>query len=393
MRAPFVYYHSSKYSKYLSCPSHPGRRQRRGAALVLSIFLVAMLLVVSAVAIDFGHINVSRSELKRSADAAAMSGAWELFDVLVQGDSPTQHHDTVADAAENLALKNTVSSMPPYFSQQHDVELGHYSLKDGVFNSFNPSEINAVRVNLNQNSDNGTGVPLFFGSVTGRNQQTLSTSSTAALLQAVAGFQIPDEAGETIDLLPIALDEETWLDVIAGQPGDDLKWDGTQTVNGSDGYCECSLYPERNGSAGNRGTVDIGGSNNSTSDLSRQILHGISKQDMIDLGHDLCFDANGELELNGDTGISAGIKDELADIIGQPRIIPIFSKVTGNGNNATYTIVAFEGVRILDVRLTGPMKKKHVTIQACPMIARHAVLSDKDYAQTDYLYTPVMLVE
>ena len=44
--------------------------------------------------------------------------------------------------------------------------------------------------------------------------------------------------------------------------------------------------------------------------------------------------AGGKLYLNGDTGISAGVKDELASIKGQPRIIPIFSTVSGNGNNA-----------------------------------------------------------
>ena len=46
------------------------------------------------------------------------------------------------------------------------------------------------------------------------------------------------------------------------------------------------------------------------------------------------FDANGKLYLNGDTGISAGVKDELASIIGKPRIIPVFESVSGNGNNA-----------------------------------------------------------
>ena len=55
----------------------------------------------------------------------------------------------------------------------------------------------------------------------------------------------------------------------------------------------------------------------------------------------------------GDTGISAGVKDELASIIGQTRIIPVFSSVSGNGNNATYVIVRWVGVRVMAVKLTG----------------------------------------
>ena len=64
------------------------------------------------------------------------------------------------------------------------------------------------------------------------------------------------------------------------------------------------------------GTVDIGGANNSTSDLARQIREGMSAEDMADLassGRSLEF-TEGKLTLNGDTGISAGVKDDLVYI-------------------------------------------------------------------------------
>jgi hypothetical protein len=100
-------------------------------------------------------------------------------------------------------------------------------------------------------------------------------------------------------------------------------------ATGSDGVREVNLYPQGTGSPGNRGSVDIGGSNNSTADIARQIVYGISPQDFEALGHPLTFNDDGNLFLNGDTGISAGVKDELASIIGQPRIIPIFQQVRG----------------------------------------------------------------
>ena len=93
------------------------------------------------------------------------------------------------------------------------------------------------------------------------------------------------------------------------------------------------------GSPGNRGTVDIGSSNNSTNDIARQILYGISASDLAYHGGKLEFNSCGYLILNGDTGISAGVKDELAEIKGQPRCIPVFSQVNGPGNNADYKIV------------------------------------------------------
>ncbi|QEG01692.1 hypothetical protein Mal15_57700 [Stieleria maiorica] len=368
--------------------------RRKGSALVFSVFLVAGLLVVSAVAIDFGHINVSRSEVKRTADAAAMSACWELFDGVVQGNDASTVECDINDAASSIASKNVISSRAPTLNAASDVEIGFYDRNNpGVLDNSDPSRFNAVRVHVRQTGANNSAIPLFFGSVTGRAEQSLQAHSTAALFKTISGFYTPSDAGETLDILPIALDLETWEKVVAKETEDNYSYSGGTVSSGSDGFFECSLYPTGTGSPGNRGTVDIGGANNSTSDISRQILHGISAQDMADFGRPLEFDSNGELELNGDTGISAAIKDELADIIGQPRMIPIFTSVHGNGNNAMYTIVRFEGIRILSVKLTGPMKKKHVTIQPAPMVARYSVFREAAIEESEFLFTPVMLVD
>lgn len=162
---------------------------------------------------------------------------------------------------------------------------------------------------------------------------------------------------------------------------------------GADGHFEANLYPQGTGSPGNRGTVDIGGEDNSTNDLSRQVLHGVSRQDLLDLGKPLEFDSAGELILNGDTGISAGIKDELATLVGQVRIIPIYSHVFGNGNNASFTIVRWEGVRILDVKLTGKKETKRVIVQPQKVLARNARVDHTGSSVSTHVFTPVILVE
>lgn len=158
-----------------------------------------------------------------------------------------------------------------------------------------------------------------------------------------------------------------------------------------DGIGEVNLYPQGTGSPGNRGTVDIGGANNSTNDIARQILYGISAQDLVDLGKPLTIAPNVELTLNGDTGISAGVKDELESIIGQKRCIPVFSSVCGNGNNATYTIVRWVGVRILNVKLTGKMSGKQLIVQPAPLVARNAVIATDGGTSSDFVLSPVIL--
>ena len=185
----------------------------------------------------------------------------------------------------------------------------------------------------------------------------------------------------------------TVLTAVAGSTVDDYMMENGEVVAGSNGIFETNLYPKGTGAPGNRGTVDIGDSNNSTNDLARQILHGISRQDFVDLGKPLVFDEHGELHLNGDTGISAGIKDELASLIGKTRIVPIFTEVSGQGNNSVFAIVKFEGVRILDVKLTGKKSQKRVIVQPATVVGRGIKVDWSGQNHSSHLLTPVMLVE
>src|SRR5688500_14607499 len=62
-------------------------QKRRGAALVLGLFLIVSLVTLLAVTLDFAHIHVAETELQRAADASAMAACWEMFDQSVVGGS------------------------------------------------------------------------------------------------------------------------------------------------------------------------------------------------------------------------------------------------------------------------------------------------------------------
>jgi len=182
--------------------------------------------------------------------------------------------------------------------------------------------------------------------------------------------------------------------MMAGTGVDGFEWDpgNEDVISSSDGIVEVNLYPQGTGSPGNRGTVDIGSSNNSTSDIARQISDGITPEDLEHHGGELKFDEYGFIYLNGDTGISAGVKDELARIRGQTRVIPVFREVTENGNNATYKIVCFVGIRIMDVKLTGSMSKKRVMVQPARTIMPGTIPASGEGTTSSYIYSPVWLV-
>ena len=378
------------------------RRQRKGNIVVLTAFLMVFLMAVLAFAIDIGYLLTARNELQRSADAAALAGGWELLDKSSpSGASPAELlKENAIRVAGQYASYNAVTNEAPALSVQ-DTEVGYIAnpldpTSPFVLNSaFMP---NAIRVRVQKTSLQNGEVPLFFAKVIGQDSAAAQAEATAALMTNIGGFRIPSD-GSNLAILPFALDLDTWNDMLAGGGEDEYRYnpDTGNVTSGTDNIREVNLYPQGTGSPGNRGTIDIGGSNNSTSDLARQIVHGISHEDMAnpDMAHhngELKLDDNGELELNGDPGISAGIKDELASIIGKPRIIPVFSQVASNGNNAQYTIVKFVGVRVLDVKLTGSMSSKKVIIQPAIVKTRGGIPSTN--ANSSYfIYSPVWLVK
>ncbi len=383
-------------------PNHSLQRDRRGAVTVLTALLLVALLGIVAFAVDVGYVLSCKEEMQRTADAAALAAAWDYGKQLSDRQSVNYATTSARGVAANYAAYNEVGNNGPQVDTNPNnipgggVVFGYVNDLGGSATSFETNDsalFNAVQVRVKRDASINGQVPLFFAKIFGRSGQDLSAEATAAIVRDVSGFQITS-GGDNIDLLPFALDLNTYNAWIAGSGSDNCCFnEATGTVSsGNDGWLEVNLYPQGTGSPGNRGTVDIGGSNNSTSDIARQILDGISAQDLIDLGKPLVFDQNGELTLNGDTGISAGVKDELAAIIGQPRAIPIFREVNGPGNNAIYTIVKWCGIRIVDVKLTGPMNKKHVTIQHAPMTIK-GVVPSTTVGTSSYVYSPAVLLK
>ena len=196
-------------------------------------------------------------------------------------------------------------------------------------------------------------------------------------------------------MLPIALDIGSWDNLVINNVGNDQYSYDPVSGNvccGPDGIKEVSLYPSGCGNLppGNRGTVDLGSPNNSTSDLKRQILYGLNDYDLSFFNGSLRFD-QGPLYINGDTGISAGIKSQLNTIKGEPRAIPLFSAVSGSGNNATYTIERFVGIRIMKVKLTG--SNKRVIVQPAPLMDPTVIPGPTTEVTIDSIFTMPKLVQ
>jgi Flp pilus assembly protein TadG len=380
------------------------RQSRKGTITVLAAFLAIVLVGMVAFSVDIGYVLSAKEELQRTADASALAACWEYGQKLAKGQTSDAAMTAARTTAVNYAAANHVTNAAMTMGvntsndPNGDIVFGYISDFTNSYSPFvtnSPNGVNAVRVRLYKDSSANGEVPYFFARVFGLEGQVLHTEAVAGIIRDIKGFQTPADGGN-LDILPYALDKQTWDSFVANSGTDNYYWNSsTKTVSsGADGLVEVNLFPQGTGSPGNRGTIDIGGCNNSTSDIARQILTGISPGDMAALeatGRSLVFDGCGKLNLNGDTGISAGVKDELASIIGKPRIIPIFESVTGNGNNAEYKIVKWQGIRIMAVKLTGSMSQKHVTIQVAP-ITSNGIVPSPSTGTSSYVYSPVVLV-
>ena len=348
---------------------------RRGTVAILTALMLVFLMVMAAFAVDLAYLNLVQHQMQAAADSSALAASDELVDAW--GQAATEGDSSLV-AARGIAAVTAMSNQMAgksgtYIDGDRDLRFGTRLWDDQAgeyVESWGQPPYNLVEVTVRRTEAVGRPddtVPLFFARVLGQQYAGLRTTAVVALLPG-SGFQIDESFSGTLPILPIVCDEDTWNEHwswSAGQSGsgnsagylaDDVHFDehDQQWKNQSDGVVEINIYPSPHSNLppGNRGTVDFGASNNSTKDLKRQIEYGLNADDLADFGAEIVP----PLVVEGDPGISAGIKSALAKIIGQKRILPIFSSVSGNGNNAEYTIVKFVSVRIVSVKLQGSNK-------------------------------------
>lgn len=378
---------------------------RKGAVYVFAALFFVMVIGFTAFTVDIGLATLTKAQMQNAADSAAHAAALELARSFGPG------REVSVEAAEEIARERAVEMIGRFRTGNvsstdadmvRDVRVGRRSWDDVSeewIEEWNQSPFNMVEVTVRRTQADTTPLPMTFAQILGVDNLDLTESSVAALYPG-KGFRLPPDSSKTIDILPIALDLGSWNDLLdqyyeGTQHGykDNYGWcDGEVCKGQSDGIVEISMYPDLNSglAPGNRGTVDFGHSGNSTNDLKRQIQHGLNSYDLSYFPNDeITFNDSGALYLNGDTGISAGIQSSLQSIIGEVRAIPIFIEVTGNGNNATYTIVKFAGVRILDVKLSGGPKKRHLTVQPAVFTSPYVIRGNTDIFIDSILTAPV----
>jgi Flp pilus assembly protein TadG len=377
-----------------------GRRfRRRAAVMVMAGLGLTSALLLCGLVIDVGNVCVSKAELQRSSDAAALAAAAVMLDRNDLNGQPNP--SLVSHIARSAAIqyvqlnpcRGVAMTLPrnDNNAESGDLVLGHYN---STTQEFDPSDnrYNSGYVFIRRDRTQNGPIPLYFGGLIGLPAINAHGEAAAFIESDISGFSVGPGSNVNCKLLPFSLQIDLWNNRTA--LGEDTHTHDTvnhTALSGPDGIFEISLFPHRL-APGNFGTVDIGHPGNSASDLRRQILHGPNAWDLSFFPNSTVqLNQNGILMLNGDTGVTASMKAEIGQILGQPRIIPLHARVTGQGNNAWFEVVAFVGITILDYKLTGALRDRYIKIQPCYTGDSTAIGGGNDGITSKFVFVPPRL--
>jgi hypothetical protein len=155
-------------------------RQRNACRGFAGYYLVLIMVVLCGFAsfgVDFGRVQLVKTELRRAADAAARAGAGSIRDGL----------DEANLQAQRLAFLNKADGQPVELLPA-DIEFGKWDTKKKQFtrlpsNQF--SSANACRVVARKSAQRGTAVPLAFGRIVGHGLQDVSAEAIVMVIPEV----------------------------------------------------------------------------------------------------------------------------------------------------------------------------------------------------------------
>ncbi len=134
------------------------RRDRRGAVVVLTAFLMVALLGLVALVVDLGYLMLAQTQLQDAADSAALAGSA----VLAQGPAAAR-----AEALRFASL-NTVGKAAVNLDPNHDIVLGHWDCVSHTFTPMSGSdEANADSIQVTSHLSDAGASPLFFSGLWG----------------------------------------------------------------------------------------------------------------------------------------------------------------------------------------------------------------------------------
>lgn len=390
---------------------------RRGVIAVMVAVLMIVLLTFISLCVDIGWATLTRSQLQHAADAAALAGVSPLlsnysnYSIAIpynRNQILTTAENSASDYSIRYAGYNAAGDVHNLALLATDVQFG-YTDANNVFFPGASGYPNTVQVKVRRDNTANAPLPLFFASVMGTSNLSLTSTSSATIYTGLITAFNPQGGGEgaaffptsgcgnasggygnwgnsyasasagtsfNCTLLPVAFDVNHWNQFLATG----TSADGTTNVDGNN-MPMLKIYPAPQNSPGNFGLLCIGPWTNATPVYENWILNGPSATDLQTLVGNEQFPVSLSTPKpwKGSPGLRTALSSYFAQIIGQPRLLPLFQPcsespyqaASGSGSNTTYAIVGFVGVKVCLV--SGSGSNLNISVQPCSVVDPTAV--------------------
>ncbi|NTU93941.1 MAG: hypothetical protein HGA56_08010 [Chlorobiaceae bacterium] len=171
---------------------------QRGAAAILFVLCLPVLLGFAALAVDLARINLTRAELQNAADAAALGGARALSDTQPPpGLLDQPYHWSAATAAALALARSNVANAA--LLQDAVIETGYWNLQNPSLGLRDPGtpglpvagDVAAIRVTVALSSSQNNGpLRLLFAPILGIVERDIQARAIAVLPAAGGGTGI-----------------------------------------------------------------------------------------------------------------------------------------------------------------------------------------------------------
>jgi Flp pilus assembly protein TadG len=144
--------------------------------------MLVALMAITSLAVDFGHVEMAKTEIQRAADAAARAAAYQLS-------GGASQESAALTAASVIAAYNTSDNIPLVVTSS-DVVFGNWDSTQTPNFSSSRNPINAVTVTVNRDGVENPAVPLMFTSMLGISSCCVRSSATASVEPPMSSYGI-----------------------------------------------------------------------------------------------------------------------------------------------------------------------------------------------------------
>lgn len=138
-----------------------GMNRNHGLTLIYAVVTISALMMVVSLGVDFGRVQLVKTELRCASDAAARAAAGQIANGVSAAES----------AAVNAAAANLADGAAVTIDSASDVEFGTWDSGNKTFTVLSGAargNANAIRVYARRTASRGNAVSLMFARVLGR---------------------------------------------------------------------------------------------------------------------------------------------------------------------------------------------------------------------------------